>query len=315
MTPKVNILMSTYNGEKYVAEQIKSIQAQTYTDWKLLIRDDGSKDKTTAIIEHFISLDNRIRLVKAENVGVIDSFFALTKMEEADFYFFADQDDVWLPEKISLILEEAKKHDNTRPILYYTDLKIVDQNLKVVSESMIRFQSSHPNTRLHQELTENTVTGGTMAINHALAEKWENTENVIMHDWYLGLVAAALGELIYIDQPTELYRQHSNNVLGARTLTKRMRNWFSRWFMKYWWLIESSQYQAAKILSDPSLTEENRSLITAFVEITDKPASERRKILKQYKLRKNRTLHTLVFRTLITTKFAYKAYQHKGYKK
>ena len=90
----VNILMSTYNGEKFVAEQIESIQKQTYTDWNLIIRDDGSKDGTCEIIENFINNDSRIKLIRAENVGVIKSFHELViNNNDADFYFFADQDD------------------------------------------------------------------------------------------------------------------------------------------------------------------------------------------------------------------------------
>lgn len=85
--PKVNILMSTYNGEKFVAEQIESIQKQTFQDWNLIIRDDGSKDETVKIIEHFASKDHRIKVIKAKNVGVIQSFYQLVKADIADFYF------------------------------------------------------------------------------------------------------------------------------------------------------------------------------------------------------------------------------------
>lgn len=85
---RVNILMSTYNGEKFIADQIESIQKQTYTDWNLIIRDDGSSDRTCEIVEDFVSKDNRIKLIRAENVGVIKSFHELvTDNNNADFYF------------------------------------------------------------------------------------------------------------------------------------------------------------------------------------------------------------------------------------
>lgn len=302
----VNILMSSYNGEKYIADQIKSIQNQTYSDWKLIVRDDGSKDATCDIVEQFVSTDSRIKLVKTNNVGVIASFFELTKMETADFYFFADQDDIWLPDKLQVVLAEAKQHDNEQPILYYTDLKIVDQDLKVLNPSMIRFQSDHANTKLVQELTENTVTGGTMAANHALIGKWTSTKDVIMHDWWLAVLAAGLGELVYIDKPTELYRQHENNVLGARTLSKRMKNWFNHWLKKYWWLINSSQKQARKLLAFDGLSKENQTLAQDFVSILEQPLPMRVSLLKKHHLRKNKTLHTIIFRTLIVTKLGYK---------
>ena len=307
---KVNILMSTYNGEKFVAEQIKSIQQQTFTDWQLLIRDDGSKDGTVAILENFVSTDSRIRLIRDENVGVIESFFRLVKADQADFYFFCDQDDFWLPDKLATVLEVSEKQDNTKPIMYYTDLKVVDKNLQILNESMIKSQSDHANTQLVQELTENSVTGCTSMINQALANLWQSTSDIIMHDWYLALLAAATGQLIYIDQPTVLYRQHDNNVLGARTLSKRIKRWIHPgvWFAKYWWLIQASQTQAQKILQEnlSVLTEADAALIRAYVSILKQSRAERRKTLQHYQLRKNKNYHTRIFRGLILTKFAYK---------
>ena len=308
---RVNILMSTYNGEKFVAEQVESIQKQTYTDWHLLIRDDGSTDKTCEILADFVSTDSRIKLIRAENVGVIKSFHELVKNNlDADFYFFADQDDYWLPEKLTAMLDEANKHDNRKPIMYYSDLKVTDKALKVTSQSMIRSQSDHANTRLVQELTENTVTGGASMINHELAQLWQTTNDVIMHDWYLALVAAALGELIYIDQPTHLYRQHDTNVLGARTFSKRLKKWLHPylWFKKYWGLITASQKQAQKLLTEnrSAMSEEDQALVTAYVNVLAQPKAKRREILNQYDLRKNKNYHTSIFRTLIITKFAYK---------
>ena len=186
---KVTILMSTYNGENFLAEQIESIQQQTYTDWTLLIRDDGSKDKTREIIKRFALEDDRITFInpdRTENLGVIKSFFTLLKYQESDYYLFSDQDDTWLPEKLSLQLEEANHYPSDKPLLVYTDLKVVNQDLEVLHESMIRTQSDHANTKLVQEMTENTVTGGVSLINHALAELWtgEEPNELLMHDWY-----------------------------------------------------------------------------------------------------------------------------------
>lgn len=309
---KVTILMSTYNGEQFLAEQIESIRQQTYTDWQLLIRDDGSKDRTREIIQDFCQKDNRIHFVNpdsVENLGVIKSFFHLLKHQMSDVYFFSDQDDVWLPEKVEMQLEEAIKYDDNQPLLVYTDLKVVDQELNVVHESMIRTQSDHANTELLQEITENTVTGGVSMINQALADLWTGQEeyDLLMHDWYLALLAAAFGHLVYIDRPSELYRQHSNNVLGARTLRKRMQNWIRPYilFAKYWKLIQDSQEQAKNLLALP-LTTQNKEMIENFVTIMEVPLTERYKRLRKYGFRKNRAFHTFVFTTLILTKFAYK---------
>ena len=191
--------------------------------------------------------------------------------------------------------------------MVYMDLTVVDQNLQVMAESMISSQSGHANTELVEELTENTVTGGVAMINHALAQLWTQTDDIIMHDWYLALLATAFGQLVYIDQPGELYRQHGNNVLGARTLSKRVKKWLrpSLLFSLYWDLIENSQKQAAFLLEMPLATEK-RELVQAFVTVLDKPMLGRWQSLKQYGLKKNKAFHTFVFTTLIISKFAYR---------
>lgn len=307
---KVNILMSTYNGQQFLAEQIRSIQDQTYTDWTLLVRDDGSSDKTRAVLHDFARQDSRIRLIDVEehnNLGVIKSFHRLVQYEKADYYFFSDQDDVWLPDKLAVSLQEARLYPTDQPLMVYMDLTVVNQDLQVMTESMIRSQSHHANTQLVQELTENTVTGGVAMINHTLAELWSETEDILMHDWYLALLASALGKLVFIDKPGELYRQHADNVLGARTLSKRFKKWIRPHilFKVYWDLIKNSQKQASFLLDKP-LSPSDRELVQAFVSIMDKPMLERYQTLKKYGLRKNKAFHTFVFTTLIVTKFAYK---------
>ncbi|HFI0333127.1 TPA: glycosyltransferase family 2 protein [Streptococcus suis] len=307
---KVNILMSTYNGQQFLAEQIRSIQDQSYTDWTLFIRDDGSSDNTKEILKDFERQDSRIHLIdsdKSDNLGVIKSFHKLVNHDRADYYFFSDQDDVWLPNKLELSLKEAQNYLADLPLMVYMDLKVVNQDLEIMTESMVKSQSHHANTELVQELTENTVTGGVAMINHALAEMWQVTDDILMHDWYLALLASAFGNLVFIDQPGELYRQHSDNVLGARTLSKRFKKWIRPHilFAVYWDLIKNSQKQARHLLQMP-LSQSNRELIEAFVTIMDKPMLERFRILRKYGLKKNKAFHTLVFTTLIVTKFAYK---------
>ncbi|MBF0778583.1 glycosyltransferase family 2 protein [Streptococcus cuniculi] len=309
---KVHILLSTYNGERFLAEQIESIRKQTFQDWTLLIRDDGSSDGTRQIIRDYCLKDERIFFINPDdtlNLGVIQSFHTLLKYERADYYFFSDQDDIWLPHKLEIQLVAATACKVEKPLLVYTDLKVVGQDLAVMSESMIKTQSDHANTQLVQELTENTVTGGVAMINHALAELWTGREAhaLLMHDWYLALVASAVGNLVYIDDPTELYRQHEANVLGARTLKKRIQNWIRPHvlFARYWKLIRDSQTQAKNLLALP-LTATDRALVENFVTLMEVPFAERLKRLRTYGYRKNKGFHTLVFTSLILTKFAYK---------
>ncbi|ATC61459.1 glycosyltransferase family 2 protein [Lactococcus raffinolactis] len=308
---KVNIVLSTYNGARFLAEQLGSIQKQTFTDWQLLIRDDGSTDITPQIIAEFVKADPRIHFINEhdrQNFGVIKNFFTLVKYEKSDYYFFSDQDDVWLPDKMATMLDEVIHHDKSQPLMIYMDLSVVDQDLNVTHPSMIRSQSHHANTTLLAELTENTVTGGVAMINHALAEKWEDTDDVIMHDWYLALLATATGKLVYIDKPGELYRQHNNNVLGARTFRKRLAKWLNplQALEKYWWLITTSQKQAELLLGQPDLSTIQRELIEAYVGLINHGMMQRINLLKKYQFKKNKRFHTVVFRTLIVTKLGYR---------
>lgn len=308
---KVNILMATYNGEKFLAQQIESIQKQTFKEWNLLIRDDGSSDKTCDIIRNFTAKDSRICFINENehhNLGVIKSFFMLVNYEVADFYFFSDQDDVWLPEKLSVSLEAAKHKASDVPLLVYTDLKVVNQELNILQDSMIRAQSHHANTTLLPELTENTVTGGTMMINHALAEKWFTPNDILMHDWFLALLAASLGEIIYLDLPTQLYRQHDNNVLGARTMDKRfkiLREGPKSIFTRYWKLIHDSQKQASLIVDKYGdiMTANDLELIKCFIKIDKQPFMTRLRWLWKYGYSKNQFKHQVVFKWLIATNY------------
>ncbi|HEO2332030.1 TPA: glycosyltransferase family 2 protein [Streptococcus agalactiae] len=308
---KVNILMATYNGEKFLAQQIESIQKQTFKEWNLLIRDDGSSDKTCDIIRNFTAKDSRIRFINENehhNLGVIKSFFTLVNYEVADFYFFSDQDDVWLPEKLSVSLEAAKHKASDVPLLVYTDLKVVNQELNILQDSMIQAQSHHANTTLLPELTENTVTGGTMMINHALAEKWFTPNDILMHDWFLALLAASLGEIIYLDLPTQLYRQHDNNVLGARTMDKRfkiLREGPKSIFTRYWKLIHDSQKQASLIVDKYGdiMTANDLELIKCFIKIDKQPFMTRLRWLWKYGYSKNQFKHQVVFKWLIATNY------------
>ncbi|MDN5495484.1 MAG: glycosyltransferase family 2 protein [Lactococcus raffinolactis] len=309
---KINIVMSTYNGEQFLAEQIDSIQQQTFKDWQLLIRDDGSSDQTPEIIKSFVAQDPRIVFINEhdrENFGVIKNFFTLIKHDKADYYFFSDQDDVWLEDKLETMLAAARQYPDQLPLMVYTDLCVVDQNLQVMNQSMIRSQSHHANTELVQELTENTVTGGVAMINHALAERWRTLDNIIMHDWYLAVLATAIGKLVHIDQPGELYRQHDNNVLGARTFTKRLKTWLSgpsKMLEKYWWLIHASQAQADKILQENELGDEQEAVIRNYIALERLPLSQRIRVLRQYKYAKNKWFHTMIFRLLIMTRIGNK---------
>lgn len=223
----VAICMATYNGEKYICEQIESILNQSYKEWVLFIRDDGSTDKTIKIIKKYID-DNpeKIFLIEDKRLcgGNSKKNFAailnwINSKYEFNYFMFSDQDDVWLEDKIKVCIERMKIEEvqKSEPILIHTDLKVVDENLNVLGESFFAYRALNPEKKkLNELLVQNNITGCTMFWNKKLNDLI-NIENddVAMHDWWFSLTAAALGRIICIGKPTILYRQHGNNVVGA----------------------------------------------------------------------------------------------------
>ncbi|WP_125704632.1 glycosyltransferase family 2 protein [Lacticaseibacillus daqingensis] len=216
---KVVVLMATYNGANFIREQIQSIQAQDFTEWKLHIHDDGSTDATVSLIQTMAAVDSRICLEDSlpKHLGAKQGFHELLKMVTADYYFFSDQDDVWLPKKISQSLKQIRTL--TGPALVYTDLTVVDQTLQTLQPSMHRANQYPNQLDFNHLLVQNSVTGCTVVLNEEL-KQIVCAQSIIpaaMHDWWYALVAAARGQLVYLNEATILYRQHGNNVVGATT--------------------------------------------------------------------------------------------------
>lgn len=216
----VAILMSTYNGERYLQEQINSIIDQSYSDWHLYIRDDGSTDRTAEIIDRYTKQDPRITFCNQkhiENLGVTKSFMQLLSMTDASLYMFSDQDDVWKKDKVRLSVKAMSKNtDADQPACVFTELQVVDKNLaplKLMNNDDVWFDFPH-------FLFGNCVTGCTMMINQQLKAKLKlnltKIDNIYLHDWWIALITSALGKLIYVKEPTILYRQHGNNVEGSK---------------------------------------------------------------------------------------------------
>ncbi|MGA3796604.1 glycosyltransferase family 2 protein [Pseudomonas fluorescens] len=223
--PAVTILMSTYNGEDFLAEQLDSILNQSYTNWELLIRDDGSTDNTMSLISVYSQKDTRIKFIHDcfGNQGSAKSFALLLKHVKNEYFMFSDQDDVWLPEKVAITIQAFTPSKD--PQLVFTDLQVVDRNLKVLSNSfmaMSRFDTSVGVT-FPKLILQNIVVGCTSAGNKALIDKsglltCAPNDALVMHDWWLALTACVFGRLTYVDSQTILYRQHGRNHLGAKRL-------------------------------------------------------------------------------------------------
>lgn len=228
---RISIVMAVYNGEKYLKEQIDSLVLSSYTDWTLEICDDGSKDGTVSIgREYEKQYPGKIRVHEnRKNLGVTKNFLEGARRAEGEYIMFCDQDDVWLPDKISKTYQYMKKMEHkygTGPVAVFTDAKVVDQKLNGLEPSF------HKSNRLDckkldlpQILMENKLIGCTIMFNGALKEKLENLpDEARVHDWWIALIAAAFGKIGYLNEATLLYRQHENNVIGGQNFISYMKS-------------------------------------------------------------------------------------------
>ncbi len=224
----IDILLAVYNSEKYLAQQLDSIFSQTYTNWRILIVDDYSSDKTCNIIEKYKQkYPEKIVLYKnSRNVGnPALNFFKLLKMSTSEYAMFCDHDDVWLCDKIELTLIAMKQKESQNPdlpILVHTDLKVVDRNLNVLAESMILAQKLNPNAKtLKQLVVQNNVTGCAAMLNRKLVLMAASVpKGAVIHDWWVALTASAFGAIEFVNRPTILYRQHGANQVGFKNASK-----------------------------------------------------------------------------------------------
>ena len=215
--------MATYNAAQYLGQQIQSIIDQSYTEWTLYIRDDGSKDSTIEIIKQYETLDHRIIRLQDEkgNLGCKGNFFEMLKRVESQYYAFSDADDVWFPDKIektlNMIKEIEKQHPNTA-VAIHTDLVVTDSDLNIISPSMWRASHMNPD-KIHSYdyLGVHSFVGGATMLFNYLARQicLPVNEHVYMHDLWVGLCVIKNGVLYSLHEPTMYYRQHGGNTVGG----------------------------------------------------------------------------------------------------
>lgn len=231
----VQILLSTYNGQRFLDDQLKSIAAQTVKDKGLLIRDDGSTDQTCDILKCFQQKYPWIRFYHGSNIGVQKSYLDLIRESDhkADYTAFSDQDDVWLPQKLTRALQCLKRMENSyphrTPILYCSDARPVDEEL---GELHIGVPRVVKRPAFGNALVQNICTGCTAVANQALMELLRafppaEPEKIIMHDWWLYLVASCFGNVYYDKNAYILYRQHRKNVSGIKVSQRELAKY--RW--------------------------------------------------------------------------------------
>jgi len=227
---KVDIILASYNGSTFIEEQLYSILSQTHNNFSVIISDDGSTDDTVEKILRIANEDDRVKLVNKERVGgVAKNFNKALSFSDADYVMLSDQDDVWCQNKIELMLSFLIKHEEQlgakSPVLCYSDLILVDQDCNVIANSFYKVNKYNPihNQDVHFLSWRSTIYGCTCIFNKSCATlAYPFPNGIPMHDHWLALVALKFGGLYFLDNPTILYRQHSNNVVGGAAFNKSL---------------------------------------------------------------------------------------------
>ena len=277
------ILMGTYNGQDFLAEQLLSIENQSHKDWRLIISDDGSTDETLAIAKAFQEKwgNDRLELRQGPNQGFCKNFLSLAcdSSIKADFYAFADQDDVWMVDKLSIALAYFNGGNNADvPRFYCGRTQLVDDKLKTLGCSpLFTLPLSFRNA-----LVQSIAGGNTMVFNQGAKELLEKAGllNVVSHDWWVyQLIKGAGGVAFYDPEPTLLYRQHSKALVGSNSNLKAKidRIGFAlNGRFKEWNCINYAALLSVKHL----LTKDNRDILFTFGKFRGAKFKDRIKLLE-----------------------------------
>jgi rhamnosyltransferase len=223
----VCVLLSSYNGEKFITTQLDSLLAQRDINLKILVRDDGSHDGTCGILEKYQQA-GQLDLIRGENVGYAKSFYTLVKNAPvSDYYAYCDQDDFWESDKLATAVAMLENQDQQKPALYFSALKIVDDNLKFKFNSHKNFKiQEHP---FQQSFIKVAAYGCTLVFNNITRDNLlrYNYNTFYAHDTNMYMMVAALGNLIFDNVPHIQYRQHAHNTFGYSKLKNKLNYFFN----------------------------------------------------------------------------------------
>ncbi|MFN8295973.1 MAG: glycosyltransferase family 2 protein [Chitinophagales bacterium] len=305
MQSSVQILLATYNGGKFLREQLDSLFNQTFQDFTVLIRDDGSTDNTLQIIEEYQQkYSAKISILKddKQNVGVTQNFNLLLEKSTADYIFFCDQDDIWLNEKVEFSLKKIKlleDKNNRTPCMLYSDMRAIDEEGNIVAESVWHQLKIAPKYfTLNRLLIQNIPHGCTMVINKAMRNlAFPIPKDAILHDHWIALLAETTEKFIAIETPLVLLRNHSENVTRKKTsFTDKLKRFTGNFLSKdeYEYFIKIRVNQAKALLENHQnhLNKLQIETIQHFIQLESTRGFSRKKLFLQYKFFRTTFWHT-----------------------
>lgn len=283
----VDILMATYNGEAFVEEQVQSIISQTYKEWRLLVHDDGSTDKTMEILHRLAKEDERVVVIEdgVQRLGVARNFIHLVKQSAAAYCMFCDQDDVWLPHKVEKMVHAIEQYNQGIPQVVYTNAFLWSPDRGIISD---KNTLTYPTT-LRQTLFLNTGIQGAAAIfNRSMCEVIEQPLSYYaMHDHVLLLAGICFGEVHYLHESLMYYRQHENNLTGNApgSIAKKIT---LMWQNRNVPLVSREHYNGLKSFYEyfrEGVRVDDRQVIEMFLSLPDKNCLVRLWRIVQYRFK------------------------------
>jgi glycosyltransferase involved in cell wall biosynthesis len=258
--------MSTYNGEKYLLDQLSSLLHQSGVAVNIIVRDDGSTDGTREILSKHAKSHSNIEVIFASNVGVVDSFLQLLDMvpPEADYVALCDQDDIWHEDKVERAIAALGRTELQCPLLYCSAVEVVDESLMHIRDEVLVTRA----TVLENALVQNIGPGCTMVLNRIALQLIQGRSvrisEIEMHDWWLYQVISATGVVVYDRVPTIKYRQHGGNVVGSESGLKQLSKRINRFFTQN---RRATRRQASELLRvyGPEMCGRNARLVEEFL--------------------------------------------------
>lgn len=274
---KVKVLLSAYNGARYIEEQIDSILNQTYQELELIVRDDGSVDGTVDILKEY-EKKGLIQLELGKNVGFVASFFWLIEHGgDGDFFFFSDQDDVWFPQKVEMALEKLKDVDHTKPVLYFSNYDFYDGDMKFIAHH----ESKGNKLSFRNSIVDCVPLGFNSCFNKKAQEMTiaNMPKHSQGHDWWMYMLCSGLGQVVYDERATVKYRRHNANVSGEEVSFFQFQVWrFKKLFLNGYFKKIREQIIEFEQLFGSQLSKEDQKVLALFTKQGFHPVNALKKV-------------------------------------